>query len=176
MYFAGIPAQPDYFMSIKRSLALAIALTLGATAAHAQYRVELVVPNGKVAIAQFHPCVGAEGPDCGAWVERTMVSPGTGLMLATRAISPNKHDSVTVDGGRLRIKALDGRKPEVMLLTMGTGVARGLIVSRDSRYVFVVLENATGNPADVMMIDLVTQNAVAGLVLDTQVLGIGMGR
>jgi hypothetical protein len=163
-------------MIIKRSLALAVALTLSASAAHAQYRIELVVPNGKVATAEFHPCVGAEGPDCGAWVDRTIASPGTGLMLATRAVSPNKHDSVTVEGGRLRIKTLDGRTPPVMLLKMGTGVARGLIVSRDSRYVFVVLENATGNPTDVMMIDLITQSGVAGLVLDTPVLGIGMGR
>ena len=163
-------------MIIKRPLAIAAALTLSASAAHAQYRVELVVPNGKVAIAEFHPCAGAEGPDCGAWVDRTIVSPGTGLMLATRAISPNKHDSVTVEGGRLRIKALDGRTPQVMFLKMGTGVARGIIISRDSRYVFVVLENATGNPTDVMMVDLVTQNGIAGLVLDTPVLGIGMGR
>jgi hypothetical protein len=167
-------------MTIKHSITSAIAaivLTLGAATARAQqYRVELAVPDGKVAIAQFHPCVGAATADCGAWVERTIESNGSGLALVARAVSANKHDSVSVEDGRVRIKALDGRKPPIMFLKIGTGVPRGIIISRDSRYAFVVLENDTGNPTDVMMIDLATQNGIAGLVLDTRVLGIGMGR
>jgi hypothetical protein len=146
-----------------------------ASVAQAQrYRVELAVPGGKVAVAEFRPCIPAEGSDCGAWVDHTIESGDRVLGLAMRAVSPNGHDSVTVEDGKIRIKSLVGRKPPVILLRVGKGAARGITMSSDSKYAFVVVENPTGNPVDVMMIDLDTQSGIAGLVMETRVLGIGM--
>jgi hypothetical protein len=161
---------------IRHVVAFATAMVACASVAEAQrYRVELAVPGGKTAIAEFHPCVPAEGSDCGAWVDRTVESVPPLPGLATNVVSPNGHDSVSVAAdGRVRITSLAGRKPPVILLRVGKGTARGIAVSADSRYAFVVVENLTGNPVDVMMIDLDTQSGIAGLVMETRVLGIGM--
>jgi hypothetical protein len=74
----------------------------------------------------------------------------------------------------VRIKSLVGRKPAIILLKVGKGIARGLVVSADSRYAFAVIVNTTGNPVDVLMIDLDTQSAIAGLIMETRVVGIGL--
>ena len=160
-------------INTRLSIRLATVMTACASVMQGQrYRIELAVPNDKVAIAEFSPCIGADDSDCGAWVDRTADALGVVPALATHAVSPNGHDSVFVENGRVRITPLDGRKPPFVVLRIGTGVARGLAISADSRYVFVVVANPTGNPADVMMIDLATQSGIAGLDMETRVLGI----
>ena len=139
-----------------------------------QYRVELSVPGGKIAIAEFLPCTSAADPGCGAWVDRTIQLRGAAPRLVPSLVSPNGHDSVSVEDGRVRIKTLDGRTPPISFLRIGEGIARGVAISADSRYAFVVVANVLGNPADVIMIDLATQNGVVGLVMDARVLGIRM--
>jgi hypothetical protein len=169
--------------TIKHSLALATVITLCSSAAWAQqYHVELALAGGMVTQADFRPCppgqgvLGQPAGDCGAKVGRAAKSKGTLYGLTTRAMSATGRDSVTIEDGKLRIKPLDGRTPPVVLLRIGTGTVRGVVISADSHYAFAVVENASGNPSDVMMIDLVTQNGVAGVSLDSQVLGIAMAR
>ncbi len=169
--------------TLKHSLALAIVMTLCSSAAWAQqYHVELVLADGMVTQADFRACPAGQGVpgqpagDCGAMVGKLTKSKGTLYGLTTRAMSATGHDSLTIENGKLRIKALDGRTPPVVLLGMGDGVVRGVVISADSRYAFVVVENASGNPSDVVMIDLLRQSGVTAVSLDSPVIGIAMAR
>ena len=165
-------------MNLTHALALAAATMLGSSVARAQqYRVELVLTGGLATHADFRRCPTAKGPaDCGTAVAKITRSTGTLYGLTTRAMSPNGRDSVTIENGKLRIKALDGRTPPVVLLSIGSGQTAGVVISPDSRYAFAVVQNSTGNPSDVMMIDLATQNGVAAVSLDSRVVGLSMGR
>lgn len=164
----------------KSAIVFFAALTLGVPRARAQqYRLELTEPGGKVATALFRPCDPAAAPAstaCGASIERRDFTTSASVAMPTRARSPNGHDSVTVDGSRIRIKTLDGRKPPLMFLRAGDGTPSGIVISPDSRYAFVVVANRSGNPADVVMIELSTQDAVMGLSLETGVRGIAIAR
>ncbi|HEY4217698.1 MAG TPA: hypothetical protein VGM67_11210 [Gemmatimonadaceae bacterium] len=164
--------------TLTRSLALAAATMLCSSVAQAQqYRVELVLAGGMATHADFRRCPsGAASADCGTAVARITRSTGTLYGLTTRAVSSNGHDSVTVENGKLRIKTLDGRTPAVVLLGIGSGTVEGVVISPDSHYAFAVVQNKSGNPSDVMMIDLATQNGVAGVSLDSRVVGLAMGR
>lgn len=165
--------------TLTRSLALAAATMLCSSVARAQqYRVDLVLAGGMATHADFRRCPAEHGTaDCGTEVARITRSTGTLYGLTTRAMSANGHDSVTVaEDGRLRIKTLDGRTPAVMLLRIGSGNVGGVVISPDSRYAFAVVQNSTGNPSDLMMIDLAAQSGVAGVSLDSRVIGLAMGR
>jgi len=164
--------------TLTRALTLAAATMLCSSAAQAQqYRVDLVLEGGLATHADFRRCPAEHGTaDCGTAVARITRSTGTLYGLTTRAMSPNGHDSVTVQDGKLRIKPLDGRTPAVTLLTIGSGAVGGLVISPDSRYAFAVVQNTIGNPSDVMMIELATQNGVAAVSLDSRVVGLAMAR
>ena len=169
-------------MPFTRALAFAAATMLCSSAARAQqYRVDLVLTGGLATHADFRRCPAAPGSvnstaDCGTQLAKITRSTGTLYGLTTKAMSPDGRDSVTIENGKLRIKTLDGRTPAVTLLGIGTGTVAGVVVSSDSRYAFAVVQNAGGNPSDVMMIDLATQNGVAGVSLDSKVVGLAMGR
>lgn len=145
-------------------------IVFAAAALHAQgrYRVAVgIAGETKPLVAEFRVCVPAETSDCGSWlVPNTNVddAPVITPVAATGSLrASTRADSISVDGDGIAIKSLvPGTKPARHVLREKDHTPRAIALTPDSRYVFVVFDDAAGVSG---LIDLIELESMA--VIDT---------
>jgi hypothetical protein len=156
--------------------ALLIPLLTLPAAAHAQgrYRVAISTPgSSRVIVAEFRPCVPAEGSDCGGWIDKEADSASAIAPVVTNAVSPDARDSVSIRNGVVVLTRLTSpRRQDTRRLRSAFGAPVAVAISSDSRYAFVAYRAPSGDRALISMIDLSTRRSVFSLPLSHGVAGI----
>jgi hypothetical protein len=145
-------------------------VAFAATALHAQgrYRVAIgIVGEAKPLVAEFRVCVPAETSDCGSWLVRNTSVDDAPVIRPHAATGPLRAstiaDSISIEGDDIAIKSLvAGTKPARNVLREKDHTPRAIALTPDSRYVFVVFDDATGESG---LIDLIELESMA--VIDT---------
>jgi hypothetical protein len=159
-----------------RSAVLACIVAGVASRAGAQrYRVAIGVPGGQTAIAEFRPCIPAEGSGCGAWIDHTSPSTDGQPPVVKSALTRNGSDSVSIENGGVRMRSMKkSASGAAKVLGIRQSVARAIALSGDSRYVFAAYESTAVDGVVVYMIDLDTRTAIASLAIPRLDGGISM--
>ena len=159
-----------------RCALLVIAAHQFAARADAQrYRIAIGVPGGQTAIAEFRPCIPAEGSGCGAWIDHTSASVDGQPPVVKSALTRNGADSVSIANGGVRMRSMQkAARGDAKVLGIRQSVARAIALSADSRYVFAAYESTAADGVVVYMIDLDTRTAIASLPIARLEGGIGM--
>ena len=143
---------------------------------HAQgrYRLAIGTPgSSRITIAEFRPCVPAEGSDCGGWIDPLADSASVPPPIVTNAASADSRDSVSIRRGAVVLTRFSSpRHEDVKRLRSAFGVPAAVAVSRDSRYAFVAYRAPSRDRALISMIDLSTRKSVFSLPLPHDVAGI----
>jgi hypothetical protein len=148
---------------------------LGSRAGAQRYRVAIGVPGGQTAIAEFRPCIPAEGSGCGAWIDHTSPSIDGQPPVVKSALTLNGSDSVSIANGGVRMRSMKkSARGDAKVLGIRQSVARAIALSGDSRYVFAAYESTAMDGVVVYMIDLDTRTAIASLPLRKLDGGISM--
>jgi hypothetical protein len=162
-----------------RVLSCAAALLLmvcAASAAGAQrYRVAIGVPGGQTVVAEFRPCIPAEGSGCGAWIDHTSPSLEGQPPVVKAGLTGNGNDSVSIENGGIRMRSMKKTaRGDAKVLGIRQSVARAIALSSDSRYAFAAYESTVADSVLVYMIDLDTRTAIASLAIPRLSGGIAM--
>jgi hypothetical protein len=148
--------------------AMLVAFASTAVQAQGRYRVAIgIAGEAKPLVAEFRVCVPAETSDCGSWLVRSTSVDDVPVIRPLAATGPLRAstiaDSISIDGDDIAIKSLvAGTKPARNVLREKDHTPRAIALTPDSRYVFVVFDDATGESG---LIDLIELESMA--VIDT---------
>jgi hypothetical protein len=163
---------------------MTLALFASVAAAQGRYRVVVGIAGTKqMSLIELVPCIPAEGSGCGAWVSRvidtaadTTLGP-TPPAITTGETAPDHLSRISVQGSSLIVEGLSkqGIRQRVRKIHDPLRTPTAVAISPDSRYAFVVLEaKSDTNAAQVRMIDLSTQTAIATMGLRARPAGIAI--
>jgi hypothetical protein len=138
------------------------------------YRLVIGTPgSSRVTLAEFRPCVPAEGSDCGGWIDKEADLASPPPAVVTGAATPDARDSVSLLAGAVMVTRLTSpRRGETVRLRSAFGTAAAVAVSGDSRYAFVAYRAPSHDRALISMIDLSTRRSVFSLPVPHDVAGI----
>ncbi len=155
----------------------AAAVLAGSSAASAQrYRILIGVPGGRAEVAEFQPCIPAEGSGCGAWIDRTSPARNDQPAVVTAARTRDGTDSVYIQNGAVRMEPRRSSSGTAKVLGIKRALARAIVITPDSKYVFASFESTAADEVTILMIDLDTHTAIEKLVLPRVEGGLAMAR
>ena len=155
-------------MSVTVLAAALVAFAAAAVHAQGRYRVAIgIAGETKPLVAEFRVCVPAETSDCGSWLVQNTSVDDAPVIRPRAATGPLRAstiaDSISIEGDDIAIKSLvAGTKPARNVLREKDHTPRAIALTPDSRYVFVVFDDASGESG---LIDLIELESMA--VIDT---------
>ena len=167
---------------LARSVSFALVVLAPARARAQLLQVAARDPAARtVTIVEFQPCVPAETSSCGAWIDRvvddvadTTTPTMSPALVALRAFD---RDSVWIERGAVRIRALAAPARRTYRVRDRRGGAVALAVSAAPRYVFALLHappGAAGPRSTIVMIDLDTRSVIDSFASTARFSGITM--